>query len=373
MSTDEATSVSVFINPGVTGTDMLGFFLNSGAVKTRVLASFLEAETGKIPSGRKEQISLKARDILDSSESARHRFLLKYAQDPRKWASLRIGRKVDIMPELADPANLLYQMGEERWYGPLQSDDSDSIFILRPHVVNYPAKEKPASGAPGVVNARWLVVAELHRDYVTLGWDGFSVRSQLGGKGLTQFPYWDWIPKMHQELERLIGGEWGQPPLYELLIKRLWDEFYEDPESNWRHLRIRALQNGVSLNASGGLGKVSEVNIKGLSALTNALALAVIHRLRLRREESLEAIERAITQTLIRDWGALSYEFSMDLGDELRASMRKELLKIHCYFGNRPKGHDIDSLQHFRCFLEAGGSREIGALIVKLLRRYRLD
>lgn len=372
MKHDDADSKNIFINPGVAGTDLLSLFIRSGAVRARVLSKFLEGETGKTSQQRKEILASRAGEILHSNPQAQQRFLVKYAQDSRTWLSLKMGQLPANLPNLDDPLELLSTMGDEKWYGPLRSDDSNTCFMFRPHVFKYHAKESPSAGAPGGEVARWLVIAELHEDHIALMWDGFSVRNAVGGVSQTQFPYWKNIPVMFDELEQIIGGHWENPPLFDLILTNLWEDFYENPQASWKHLRIRAESSGVILNASSGTGMASDVDIKGLSALTHALAVAAAKRMQIRAPSEIKNVEQALTRVLIHNWGTLSYEFEMRADEFISEILGADALRLHCYFGNRLPGFGVDSLQHIHCYGISGGSRKMSACATELLRRYGL-
>ena len=57
----------------------------------------------------------------------------------------------------------------------------------------------------------------------------------------------------------------------------------------------------------------------------------------------LEQIEEATLRTLIREFGAKSYEFSLETTTD-------KILKAHFYFGMRPNFPGPDSFPHVNCF-----------------------
>jgi hypothetical protein len=123
-----------------------------------------------------------------------------------------------------------------------------------------------------------------------------------------------------------------------------------DPGHRWNHIRIRAESSGVALNAHS--AGVSEVDVRGLKALTQALANSAVAALgHPVSQESLDAVENSLLRTLIQEWGTNSYEFSLE-GLEKPSQVR---FRAHCYFGLRT-GPTQDSLQHLKCYARYGGN-----------------
>ncbi|WP_019500787.1 hypothetical protein [Pseudanabaena sp. PCC 6802] len=128
----------------------------------------------------------------------------------------------------------------------------------------------------------------------------------------------------------------------------------------WQHLRIRAEASGVALNARS--SGSSDIDVRGLQALSKQLAKSAIESLKLEGSEDSERfsdVESAILRTLIQEWGTKSYEFRLDrldLSSEDELSSKEHVFKAHCYFGAKPSSKTPDIFIHLNCYLEYGGS-----------------
>jgi hypothetical protein len=173
-----------------------------------------------------------------------------------------------------------------------------------------------------------------------------------------QFPFWQYLPDAMQELESHVGGgAWKVPNLHGLVLSKLWDQYVNSPLYQWQHLRIRAEFRGVAVNAHS--SGASDVNVKGLEALTAALAQSAAQSIGLvPNENQKHQLENSMLRTIIKEWGTNSYEFRLSQHAE-GGKPERALFRGHCYFGLREGLESEDSFQHIKCYKEAG--RHLGA------------
>ncbi|NJL40351.1 MAG: hypothetical protein HC899_29105 [Leptolyngbyaceae cyanobacterium SM1_4_3] len=137
----------------------------------------------------------------------------------------------------------------------------------------------------------------------------------------------------------------------------------------WRHLRIRADNRGVALNAhSTGAFDQEKLQMRGLQALSKQLASSALSSLKIQETaELVSSVESSLLRTLIQEWGTKSYEFSLD-GVPETENKRIGLFRAHCYFANGPSPSPQDSLQHLHCFTGnyGGSSQALNFLLSEL-------
>ena len=323
---------------------------------------------------------------LDSNE-----VLLAFVQQSRKWLSLKLG--YCDKPPTSKPASLLLtELGEEGWYGPIADISSPRRWYIRTHKIPFYEQVYKAEGASAFEIAeqvksvashsiRWTVVAELGTNYIALSWNGFRHNELAPGlidphiESLMQFPYWLHIPKFFKELEKEPFNQldvfastshktsndiWQHPVLHQVVLQNLWDKFLGNSQYVWRHLRIRADNRGVALNAhSTGAFDQETQQMRGLQALSRQLANSALKSLNIQEtSETISLVENALLRTLIQEWGIKSYEFSLDKVNNSNGKSEK-LFRAHCYFANGSSSSPQDSLQHLRCFTgDYGGSTQ---------------
>lgn len=106
--------------------------------------------------------------------------------------------------------------------------------------------------------------------------------------------------------------------------------------------------------------------MRGLKALSRKLAESALESLELPHNSlTVSRVESGLLHTLIREWGTLSYEFSLnkplqtqqpnieDSGDRLQL---EGIFRAHCYFGLKKLTKTQDSLQHLKCNASYGSS-----------------
>lgn len=300
--------------------------------------------------------------------------LLAFAQQPRKWLSIKLG-STEQYP-ISEPASrLLTEFGKEGWYGPIKDPEASRRWYIRTSKVPFFEQTYQAEGASegeiaeraksvASYQIRWTVLAEIGSNYAALSWNGFRHNDLKPGlhdpqiESLMQFPYWYHIPGFFDELARQSKANWQHPVLHQIVLQHLWDKYLTEPQHIWRHLRIRADNRGVALNAhSTGAFDQEKLKMRGLQALSRQLASSALNSLEIQETpEVIGSVESSLLRTLIQEWGTKSYEFSLDeLSDD--GSKRIGLFRAHCYFANGPSPAPQDALQHLHCFTgNYGGS-----------------
>ena len=309
---------------------------------------------------KKQDLAIRIAHALKQDQLPLNQVLLEYVKQSRMWLSLKQGQ-CEKTPDLKSPELLFWEFGEEGWYGPI----TDSTNLRRKwyiHISKIPDYVRRGSGEASQVDKRyirWSVIAEVSHNYVALHWNGFTftdIREELSDKPI-QYPFWRYVPKFFDELTNHLQGYWTHPNLHQLVLHRMWNQYLNNCDYKWQHLRIRAEADGVALNAHS--SGVTEVNVRGLQALARKLAESALEILgQLDDPEQLSHVENALLRTLIKEWGTKSYEFSLDKRPNLSeaSSQNKNnkaklenLFKAHCYFGFK-QGSTQDSLQHLKCY-----------------------
>jgi hypothetical protein len=148
--------------------------------------------------------------------------------------------------------------------------------------------------------------------------------------------------------------------LHDLVLTQFWKLYRIDNNYNWTDLRIRAESGGVSLNAqSAGVDIDADLDVKGIKHLAQVISNSVINHLGLNLNEyKQKELQEAILQTLIRKFGAKSYEFSLEQNGE-------RLIKAHIYFGMKPGIPGPDSFPHIHSYTTWKNDKDQLAFIVR--------
>jgi len=240
---------------------------------------------------------------------------------------------------------LVYSEGTSEWYGPIVlPEDEKSKWYIKPIFIEHweldDITKKPIQRA-----IRWLVYAKVTDGVLSFHWQGFTYSDDEDStKQESQFPYWNYIPKIIEEFEHLIGRKLVFPNLHQFVLHQLWDYYRAQNGYTWTDLRIRAESGGVSLNArSAGAGGDVEIDVKGINHLAHTLSLSVVKELGLSLEKpEQQHLQDHILQTIIRQFGAKSYEFSLEC-DSVK------VIKAHFYFGMKPNYPSPDAFPHVNC------------------------
>ncbi|MBI5298172.1 MAG: hypothetical protein HY869_22065 [Chloroflexi bacterium] len=278
----------------------------------------------------------------------------------KNWLTFKKG-KVENFPHLNDPMKIVFSTGDERWYGPIQlPDDSSAAWYIRPTlIITWEMDGDPPK--PIARYVRWLMFAKVTSETLSFHWRGFTFATEEKHvKQASQFPYWNYVPNLIEEFEKIIGGKLDAPNLHDFVLHQLWENYRGHDNFTWTDLRIRAESGGVSLNArSAGVSDGVEIDVKGISHLAHTLSLSVTRELGISLDlVGQRHLQESILQTLIRQFGAKSYEFSLQHDSET-------LLKAHVYFGMKPNFPSADSFPHVNCHTSWKSDQDQLAFIIE--------
>ena len=253
-----------------------------------------------------------------------------------------------------DPAELVFEIGSSNaWYGPIWIEEEKSNYYISFQLIShweFDAKTKESEEK----QIRWLRFARVTSDAVSIHWQGFYAAEDSDVvEREAQLRYWEYIPTLFDDLEQLLKVKLIYPNLNKLVLDTLWDKYRNKNGFLWQDLRIRAESGGVSLNArSAGSHGEGELDVTGLKHLARTLSLSISNEMVLKLSpDDIEKLQEVILRTLIRQFGAKSYEFSL-MHD------RQKIIKAHIYFGMKPTFPTADSFPHIHCYVSWQKDRE---------------
>lgn len=346
---------NAFVDLGYqSGRDFSNFFFGSPDFSQATLRRLVDHDTR----ATKDALAFETARALAEGELRPDTVLQALADQPRQWLSLRFGEAVRF-PPMTSASQLLTSYGQDGWYGPIQDNLGRSrLYIRSLSLPHFYRREKDI----GEARIRWLVFAEFGNEYLAISWNNFTLSLPDKVDVQTQFPFWQHVPIFIQEIEELVGGSWSSLNFHRLVLHDLWNRFVGDSDYRWKHLRVRAELKGVALNAHS--SGAADVDIRGLEALTKALAESAARAIRVPLSTAQkQTLENGILQTLIREWGTNSYEFSLE--EMVDADSTVELFRAHCYFGLRHELSNQDSFQHMKCYIGSGGHKGAAEFILK--------
>lgn len=295
----------------------------------------------------------------------------------REWVAFCTGNIKNII-QCADATEILFSRGEEQWYGPLEHpSDQESFWYVRPVYIKH--WEQDSKGLQEY-SVRWLFFARISRGVVSFHWRGFTYNDNNGGAVVkdfrsynNQFPYWEYVPSLIKDFEMVMDSRLDFVQLHELVLYKLWDMYQYDDKYQWRHQRIRAEAGGVALSAHAGYSSVFEMNLeddsKGIAKLATTIRKAMQKELLNLSSIDLpkpDHFDHVILRTLIREYGALSYEFQLLCDENL-------LFRAHSYFGSKVHSETADSFPHMRLYISRRSDIEQVDFICEHLKRGDYD
>lgn len=358
------------------GKDFMRALLSTGEFSAEVFRKLGFGNGSK--DDRVEDLANHLAASLDFAEDV----LLRMCQAPRMWLYLA------LLPDDAEPdtskahgtaLDFLTQFGKsEQWYGPFTDDDDPNhTWYVRTAAVRHYVEESAVDGEePKMIpmRVRWHAVAMVGSGYIALHWNNFShieKNSESGGHSGEQFPYWKHIPGIRDELLGLIkldDVELKVPVLYDIVLNQLLEKYEPDPAFEWKHLRVRAEQYGVAMNARSASAKASPHDLGGVRTLTHAFAVSAASAIDKKDDsKAISAIERALLRTFIREWGTVSYEFELNKNPTAPEEKSIKVFRDHVYFGERDQDAGPDGLPHCKCFQQWGGSNGVLNFILEHL------
>lgn len=257
-------------------------------------------------------------------------------------------------------SDLVVDMGREEWYGPVQRhDDPDATWYVRPVLIHYKEKDNESEENEDKqidYVIRWLCFARIGSGIVSLHWHGFTYTysDTINPKTRHPFQYWDRVPKLFSELERVLNADFGEIDFHSLILDVVLNEYRRNPSYYWSDDRIRAEAGGVALNARAGSYDTDpgyseesseEDDIRGIGYLARTIRTAIQTRLLDKHGIELptpEEFDEEILITLIKDYGTQSY------GLQIKNQTQGKLFHAHCYFGAKPNAHGPDRFGHFQ-------------------------
>jgi len=332
----------------------------------------------------KSDVAARLATMLERKEVSAEKILMTYVKQPRMWFSFKLGNH-EKLPKLGQSETLLTEYCEDGWYGPINDKVEEKAYYIRTHTASYYTRTTTQDGEKvEALRIRWSPIVEVSKKYIAISWNGFSSNNlEDEGKAeitnASQFPFWKHIGSFFDELNKHLGGKWEHSELHKLILSDLWNKYinYSDTDFKyyWRHLRIRAEAAGVALNAhSSGM---AEVDIRGIQALSHQLAKSALESIELLEDKGkLSLVENAIIRTLIHEWGAKSYEFSLEKEEifkedssdnESKKRKPEKIFRAHCYFGLKQDSKVQDSLQHLKCYSQYGNNLDALNFLLKEL------
>ena len=365
-------AINAFLDNGYdSGQVFCSFFLNSPEFKLDCLKKLAlqNEDLAKVTKGvkRKEDLAPLIANFIANDRVSKQDCLRIYAEQPKQWLSFKTGTYTSL-PLSGTPNSLFTDFCEDVWHGPISQPEHTNAWYVRTMAIDRPYYET-SNGTQQIKHShiRWMITAEISPSYIALSWNGFSHKEELADRlsSDSQFPFWRYIPNFIEELSAIIGGAYKDVNLHKLILMHLWDKYLGDQHTNsyshvWRHRRIRSEAAGVAVNAHS--SGIAEIDIKGIQALSSQLAKSALKSLNMDEDASnVSVVEKAIIRTLIHEWGAKSYEFSLEgmqseSNNPEEQSTRKNIFRAHCYFGLTPGRKNQDSFQHLKCYAGYGGT-----------------
>ncbi len=271
----------------------------------------------------------------------------------KNWFTFRTGLCTK-QPILENPRELIFSPGKSGWHGPVVIDNK-TWYIGVSFIPQWEYDE--ISKQILEYQIRWLCFANVSDTYVSLHWQGFTFADKKESiEHESQFPYWKYIPTLFDEIQKELAARLDYPVLHNLVLHDLWEDFRLSSDYEWEDLRIRAESGGVSLNVQSP-GKSAryddEIDISDIKHLAKTLSISVAKELDVYPLETTRQVrlEESILRTLIREFGAKSYEFSL-------SHQRQRILRAHFYFGTKPSAPSRDCFPHVNCYAKWGSSSE---------------
>ncbi len=280
----------------------------------------------------------------------------------KNWFTFRTGI-CKTFPTLRDPVEIVFSPSKAEWHGPVIVDDDN--WYIRPHYTSQ-WEFDDISKKPQEYQIRWLCFARVSETFVSLHWQGFSLADKIELiDHESQFRYWEYIPAFFDEFQKVLKIKLNPPLLHNLVLHDFWDEFRLSHDHEWEDLRIRAESGGVSLNVKSSGRSASEdedLNITDIKHLAKTLSLSATKELNISLDKIKQArLEESILRTLIREFGAKSYEFSL-------TNQGQKLIRAHFYFGMKPNTPSPDSFPHVNCFIKWRSDKDQLDFIIQHLK-----
>ncbi|MCC6614174.1 MAG: hypothetical protein IT320_11900, partial [Anaerolineae bacterium] len=310
------------------GWDFAGIFLKGPDFGTDALKEICKAFGISTSFSKELQAYYIVQHLIDHPDGANDviRALLKVK---REWASCRSG-VVSRLPKGRDARELITDIGNRQWYGPIEVETENEVsqWYIRPEFFTHWAVPENYS-EPQKFNVRWLTFARISQGIVSIHWSGFTfAETEEDVYSNHRLQYWKYIPDFFGKLQGFLDTKLDDIGLHSIVLHNMWDQYrYDRDRFIWKDLRIRAEGGGVALSARA--GSYEDLDIDGIKNLAQTLRRSIDRELSRKFGSTLpnpaEHFDEVILLTLIQEFGALSYEFSLvnNMGDKL--------FRAHCY------------------------------------------
>jgi len=296
--------------------------------------------------GKKTDLVDRIAPHCQRSDLARKSVMEHLVRRPKGWFSLKIG-EVSTPPKFLDPTELVVGEGTQQWYGPLGDPvDDDVVWYIRPVLIPH-FELLPDSSDVVRFEIRWLCFARVVSNFISLHWRGFTHALTLDAatRYNSQFHYWEHVPRLFDELQEAARAKLEYVNLHDLVLYTLWDKYRYDGTSKWVDRRIRAESGGVALTAR--TGAIIDIDVPGIRRLAYTIRRSIQMELSEKQGVFLSEpawFDEVILRTLLREFGSLSYEFSLE------DRFKRKLFRAHSYFGVKPNSTSPDSFAHLNVF-----------------------
>lgn len=325
---------------------MASLFLSSdfdiSTIKRIYQDSGLAIPTGAQKGRLVDELAFKCEQSLHVRQKVIQNLLLRN----HGWVTLKVGY-LPRLPQLSDPLELVVSLGEEKWYGPVSHPiDESANWYIRPVFLNH-WEILSGQSSPQQSLIRWLCFVRVYKEITSLHWRGFTYTDapERVHQNNIQFPYWERIPRIFDEFQSITNARLSDVGLHRIILHDLWDIYRYDQNFTWIDRRIRAESGGVSLNARA--GNIQELSIQGIRGLANTIRCSIESELTKnygRGFQNGELIDEVILRTLLREYGTLSYEFSLEKRNG------EQIFRAHSYFGQRLNFNGPDCFPHLNVF-----------------------
>jgi hypothetical protein len=289
----------------------------------------------------------------------------------KEWVAIKKGHLPRSLAS-GDAIDLLEAPGKAKWYGPVYTESDNLPWYIRPiFIPHWRVKRGMGSQENNDDNEndnrefercliRWLCFIRIDSDYVTIHWRGLQHDKgddfdDDGTGKRSQIETWQYIPALFSELEEMSHRNLEEVNLHSLVLDYLWENFrYNKSDYRWSDLRLRSKSAGVKLNARSSSTvtiKMGEQEIKGLVSLARTLRKSIFIELMKMQSISVsdeEHYDDVLLQALIKDFGALSYEFEVDNNPAGR------VMRYYCYFGLQKDMANDDAFPHIQIYKPLG-------------------
>lgn len=305
-----------------------------------------------IPSGIKRKSGRIDKVSADIEKYPRRQLIIMqyYLTRQKKWFTFKKYQENFSAPQLLNPAELVISPGIEEWYGPLlRPDDRSALWYIRPFFNEH--WEIPMNETrPKKYMVRWMCAARFCDNIVSLHWNGFTYSQTLESvrKHNSQFPFWIYVPNLFEELKKKFKIKLEEINLPLLVLHILWDNYRYNENFRWIDRGFRAEAGGVALSArAGGVVEISTEEMRGIRRLANSLRQAVAYELKTTFNSVLpepERFDEVILRTLLREFGTLSYEFSLE------DKSGEQIFRANNYLGAKPRSQTQDCFPHLKIY-----------------------